>query len=225
MKKLLSIAVFAIFSATSALAISPSIGVSYNHAGFAAEGIEKNFNETGGSAIHTEEYGAFADQYGSVFVELGLNGVLSIGLDYVPGDIETPTNSSKEGGSSASGQDPGTSTVSASFQGLTTLYLKANIPFLGGTYVKAGFSEVDVSVNESIASGNTYQDVETEGYLVGLGYNHDIAGGIAIRAEVTASAYSDVETNNGKSNSANRNEVHVTNMWGAKGTISLVKSF
>ena len=225
MKKLLSIAVFAIFSATSALAISPSIGVSYNHAGFAAEGIEKNFNETGGSAIHTEEYGAFAEQYGSVFVELGLNDVISIGIDYVPGDIETPTNSSREGTSTSSGQDPGITNVSASFEGLTTVYAKLNIPFLGGAYLKAGYSEVDVAVNETTDSGNTYKDVETEGYLVGLGYNLDLDGGIAIRAEVSASAYSDVESDNGKASTANRNEIHVTNMWGAKGTISLVKSF
>ncbi len=41
MKKLILIAVFAVFSASSAIAVTPSIGVSYNQAGYAGEGLEK----------------------------------------------------------------------------------------------------------------------------------------------------------------------------------------
>ena len=232
MKKLLSIAGFAVFSASSAISASltPSIGVSYNNAGYAAEGIERTFREDGTGDTTTEEHGAFAEQYGSIFLELGVGELFALGVDYVPGDIDSPENASREG-STLEKMDPGKSTVSASFQDLTTVYAKMNIPFLGGTYVKAGYSEVDVKVNESMASGNTYADVNTSGYMAGLGYNHELSNGIAVRVEATVNQFDDVTTNNGvaaaSGTSANggRNEIIVESMWGARGTISLVKSF
>ena len=97
MKKLLSIAVFAVFSASSAISASltPSVGVSYNNAGYAAEGIERTFREDGTGDTTTEEHGAFAANYGSVFLELGVGELLAFGVDYVVGDIETPTNTSR----------------------------------------------------------------------------------------------------------------------------------
>ena len=102
MKKLLISAVFAIFSASSAMSaslsdLSLSIGVSGSQAAFAGEGQERNFDESGALRTVTEEYGAFADTIGSVFVEVGLNDVISVGVDYVPSDIATPENKSREG--------------------------------------------------------------------------------------------------------------------------------
>ena len=225
MKKLLSIAVFAVFSASSAISASltPSVGVSYNNAGYAAEGIERTFTEAGATDKTTDDEGAFAANYGSIFLELGVGELLAFGVDYVVGDIETPTNTSREGATK--------STVSAKFKDLTTVYAKMNIPFLNGTYVKAGYSQVDVDVNESMASGNTYADVDTEGYMAGIGYNHELTSGLSIRLEATASIFEDVKTDNGiaagSGTPANggRNEVTVESMWGAKGTLSLVKTF
>ena len=228
MKKLILIAVFAVFSASSAIAVTPAIGVSYNQAGYAGEGIEKNFDESGSLRTTTEEYGAFSESYGSVFIELGLNDVIAVGVDYVPSGIKSPTNVSREGsGSSAAGNqsNPGNSSVSADFEDLLTVYAKVNVPFLGGTYLKAGFSQVDVVINESMSSGNTYKDVNTEGYMAGIGYNHEIANGVSIRAEATVNQFDDVQSNFGVATSGNRNEVFVESMWGARGTISVVKSF
>ncbi len=228
MKKLILIAVFAVFSASSAIAVTPAIGVSYNQAGYAGEGIEKNFDESGSLRTTTEEYGAFSESYGSVFIELGLNDVIAVGVDYVPSGISSPTNVSREGsGTSAAGNqsNPGNSSVSADFEDLLTVYAKVNVPFLGGTYLKAGFSQVDVVINETMSSGNTYKDVNTEGYMAGIGYNHEISNGVSIRAEATVNQFDDVQSNNGVATSGNRNEVFVESMWGARGTISVVKSF
>ena len=224
MKKLILIAVFAVFSASSAIAVTPSIGVSYNQAGYAGEGIEKNFDESGSLRTTTEEYGAFSESYGSVFVELGLNELVSIGVDYVPSGISSPTNTSREGTTKAK-LDPGKSEVSADFEDLLTIYARINVPFLGGTYLKAGFSQVDVVINESMVSGNEYADVNTEGYMAGIGYNHELTNGVSLRAEATVNQFDDVQSNNGVATSGNRNEVFVESMWGARGTISLVKSF
>ena len=201
MKKLLIVAVFAIFSASSAMSaglsdIKPSIGLSYNNAGYVGEGNEQVGDNDGSHQSTRDGEGAFAETYGSVFVELGFGDVLSVGLDYVPNSFDTPTNESREG-NTASGTDPGKSTVSASFVDLTTVYAKINILPLGGTYVKLGFSQVDVIINESMASGNTYGDVNTQGYTAGIGYAHEISNGLAIRGEITASQFDDVRTTNG----------------------------
>ena len=230
MKKLILIAVFAVFSASTAISASltPSIGISYNNAGYAGEGTERNFDESGVHRTTNQEYGAFAEQYGSIFVELGIGDIFAVGIDYVPADISSPKNASREG-STLEKMDPGSSTVQAEFTDLTTAYLKVNIPVLGGTYLKAGFAQVDVVINESMASGNTYKDVNTEGYMAGLGYNHELANGLSIRAEATVNQFDDVQSDNGVTTASEtnggQNKVQVESMWGARGTISLVKSF
>ena len=238
MKKLISIAVFAVFSASSAMSagLSPSVGVSLNASAFAGQGTEKNFNEAGTVNDSTTEYGAFAEEFGSVFVELGLSDNFSIGLDHVPGTIESPKNFSREGGvtrdTTTGSNDPGTSSVQVDFEELTTLYFKANVPMLGGTYVKAGIAQVDIKVNENMVSGNTYADKSTDGYVAAIGYNFDLdTMGLSIRTEVMAHTFEAVKTDNGiavgSGTPANggRNEITVDEMFGARATISLVKSF
>ena len=233
MKKLILIAVFAIFSVSNAMSaslsdLSPSIGLSGNWGAYAGEGTERNFDESGALRTVTEEYGAFAEYYPSIFVEVAVGDILSVGLDYVPTDIESPTNHSREGtGSSAAGNalNPGNSRVSVDFGDLTTVYAKLNLTFLGGTYIKAGYSTVDVKINETMSSGNTYADKDTEGYTAGIGYAHSLDNGVSIRAEITASQFEDVTTNNGVATTGNHNAVEVDNIIGARGTISIVKTF
>ena len=234
MKKLISIAVFAVFSASSAMSagLSPSVGVSLNASAFAGQGTEKNFTEDGVYNDSTTEYGAFAEEFGSVFVELGLSDNFSIGLDHVPGSIESPKNFSREGNQSDRGDGPGSSSVQVDFEELTTVYLKANVPMLGGTYVKAGIAQVDIKVNESMASGNTYADKSTDGYVAAIGYNFDLdTMGLSIRTEVMAHTFEAVKTDNGVAvgggtpANGGRNEITVDEMFGARATISLVKSF
>ena len=83
-----------------------------------------------------------------------------------------------------------------------------------------------IEIKEKMESGNTYADVDTEGYIAGIGYNHDLSNnGISVRAEVVASQFDDVSTNNGVASTGNRNVVQVESMWGVRGTISVVKSF
>tara|TARA_B100001564_G_scaffold24410_1_gene18140 strand:+ start:1467 stop:2117 length:651 start_codon:yes stop_codon:yes gene_type:complete len=216
MKKLI-IAISSIWMLTvsSAMSISPSIGISGNMAVYAATGTEKNFNEAG-TAVDTtvDEHGAFVAEYASIFIEAALNDVVSIGVDYVPQDFETPENTSNE--------DQGNQrTVSAEFNDLTTVYAKLNVP-LGGAYLKVGYSHADVTSNENGGSGASYGNDSTSGLTVGLGYNHELAGGVSVRLEVTGTDFSDVQTTN---NQTNKNEIIVKDIIGARGTLSLVKSF
>ena len=218
MKKLIiAISSAFILFATSAMSMDmrPVIGISGNSAVYAATGIENNYNE-GGTAIDetTKEYGAFNPTFASVFAEMNLNDVVAIGLDYVPSSIDTPENTSNDGGVN-------TNTVYVTFEDLTTLYAKINVP-LGGTYLKVGYSTVSVVSNEVMSSGNNYGNDTVHAYTVGIGYDHELAGGLSVRAELTGSDFSDAETTNGK---ANKTEIKIQDMIGARGTISIVKSF
>ena len=226
MKKLI-IAITSAFLlfATSAMSMDlrPAVGISGNIGVFAATGTEKNYSETGTLKTTVDEHGAFADEFGSVFVEMALNDTVSVGVDYVPHALETPQNVSNENGGSTAGQN-NQNTVEAHFEDLTTLYARINLP-LGGAYLKVGYSQVEVTSIETMNSGNSYGNDNSSGLTVGLGYNHEVANGFSIRAEVTGSDFSDVKANNGVAASGNRNEIIVKEMIGARGTISLVKSF
>ena len=217
MKKIIIAISSAMLLATSAYSmdIRPSIGISGNLAGYAATGTEENFNEAGTAVdTTTDEHGAFAAEYGSIFLEASLNDMISIGIDYVPQDFETPQNVSQE-------DQTNEKKVSARFDDLTTIYAKINVP-LGGTYLKVGYSEVDITPRTNAGSGNTYSSASTSGYTVGLGYSHDVSNGVSVRLEVSASEYDDVKSNNGQTN---KTEITVKDIWGARGTLSIVKSF
>jgi len=216
MKKIIIAIAVSLITATSAISdITTSIGISGNAAVYAATGTEKNYDETGTSVVTTtKEYGAFSDEYASIFVEVG-NEIVSLGVDYVPMKIETPQNISNDGAN--------VNRVSADFDKLTTVYAKINIPQLGGTYLKLGYSTVDVIVNESMNSGSTYKDTDTSGMNYGIGYAHNLGmGGMSLRAELSYATFSDVSASN---NATNKNTIDVTDMIGARGTISIVKSF
>jgi opacity protein-like surface antigen len=217
MKKII-IAISSIWMLTVSSAMSmefkPSIGISGNMGVYAATGTEKNYNNAG-SAVDTtvDEHGAFASEFGSIFVEAALNDTISIGLDYAS-DFETPENISNE--------DQGNQrTVSAEFTDLTTVYAKLNIP-LGGAYLKVGYSQADVTSNENGGSGNSYGNDTTSGMTVGLGYNQEVSGGVSVRLEVTGTNFSDVKVDNGQTN---KTEISIKEMIGARGTFSIVKSF
>ena len=218
MKKLIiAITSAFILFANNAMSIEmrPSIGISGNSGVYAATGIENNFNEAG-TAIDetTKEHGAFNETFMSVFAEMSLNDSLSIGIDYVPSSIETPENVSQEDQSNEN-------KVYVTFEDLTTIYAKLNVP-LGGTYLKVGYSTVNVMSNESMSSGNSYGNDRSDAISFGLGYAHELADGLAVRAEITGSEFSDVTTTNGQTN---KTEIKVEDMIGARGTISVVKSF
>ena len=217
MKKLIiAISSIWLLTVSSAMSISPSIGISGSMAVYAATGTEKNFNEAG-SAVDTttDEHGAFVAEYGSIFLEAALNDVVSFGIDYVPMDFETPQNVSQEG-------EPNQKKALARFDDLTTVYAKLNIP-LGGAYLKVGYSQVDVTPKTNGGgNSNTYTSDSTDGLTVGLGYNHEIAGGVAVRLEVTGTDFGDVNSNNQQTN---KTEIIVKDIIGARGTLSIVKSF
>ena len=221
MKKVLLILVASVFSFSTAMAeVMFTAGVSMNQSVFAAEGKERNYDYQGTLAKTTVEYGAFEEKYASIFAEIG-NGTVGIGFSYVPGEIETPTNTNTQVQiTNATSSDE---TVKASFESLTTVYAIGRLP-VWGLYVKAGISQVDVDITETNASAS-YQDTDTDGFTIGFGIEKDV-GGLAVRAEIMGHDFDDVNANNGSgAGVADANVIDVTEMIGATATLSLVKNF
>ena len=60
-----------------------------------------------------------------------------------------------------------------------------------GLYLSAGVMSVNVTSNESIGTGSTYDNDTIYGTKVGIGYKADVTGNMYIKLEA---AYSDYET-------------------------------
>ena len=218
MKKVLLLILAGMFAATTALAQpSMTVGVGLNKGVFAAEGKEENFVD-GSLGTTTVEYGAFEDSYGSIYVEFG-NETASIGLSYQD-DVSTPTNVNEVGG--AGEQSTPTSTVSAKFQDVLTLYGLVMLP--KDFYLKAGIVDGDIQVNEVQKSGNTYADQDLEGYVLGFGVQKE-ASGANIRLELLGHSYDDVSADNGVATTGNHNKITISEMIGANAHISINKTF
>ncbi|MBD1164931.1 outer membrane beta-barrel protein [Pelagibacterales bacterium SAG-MED13] len=218
MKKIAAILIALVFSSSAfALDISQlKIGVSANHGIYGGDGKELNYDSGGTLERTTKKSAAFVDSYGSVFLELAVSDVVSVGVDYVPMAISTPANiNSGEGGA---GENVDIS-VEADFNDLMTIYLLAKSDM--GIYGKLGFSSMEIDVSSKNAG--TYADPgTTDGMTIGLGYEHDAGNSLSIRAELAYHEFDDVAADNGITD---KNELTVTGMQGATGRISVVKSF
>jgi len=91
--------------------------------------------------------------------------------------------------------------------------------------VKAGYSQVEIKTNETTESGTSYPDTDTTGQIVGIGYEVETEAGINVRLEIQGHAFDDVTVNNGKAKTANYNEITISDMIGATGSLQLVKTF
>ena len=221
MKKIFATLAAIVFS-TSALAVdlsglSGSLGITGNYGLYGGNGKEENTNVSGVLERTTKKDGAaFVDGYASVFAELYFNDNFAVGVDYVVGDIDTPKNiNSGEGGA---GENVDIE-VEATFDELTTIYalLKSDI----GVYAKIGFSTMDIDVTSKNAG--TYADPgNTDGEQYALGYQYDGDNGVGFRAELAYHEFDSVSANNGQTD---KNTLTVTDMRGATGRISVVKSF
>ena len=122
---------------------------------------------------------------GSVFVEHELDNGFTLGLDWIPVDVDLGdgkrTDVTTDAGEST--QDDKTVSASAQLENLITLYATAPVGETG-IYVLAGWHQADITTAETLHN-STYPDADVNGYQVGLGYK---AGRFGIEA-----FYSDFE--------------------------------
>ncbi len=215
MKKIIATLVALVFS-TSAYAVTISdfsIGASFNHGLYGAKGKEENYTHTGSIQTTINKEGAFVDDYAQIFVEAAVSDNLSLGISYTPSEISTPKNVNDEPGGDIS--------VVAEFEELTTLYLLGKTDL--GIYGKLGYSQMDINITTENVTG--YNDTDTDGFEVAVGYEHEAGNGFGVRLELAYSEFDTVKADNGATSNVNKNEITVSDMRGATGRVSLVKSF
>jgi opacity protein-like surface antigen len=146
--------------------------------------------------------------FASIFVEYAksMNKDLDIifGLDYVPFKSEIDSKSfadtSLEGGETS---DNGTRKAKLELENYATLYLQPTYKIGGGTavYGKVGYIHGDVKISGSnTATGSTINATDTlNGYVFGLGVQHNINKNVFVRLEGNFTAHDDVTATDSKS--------------------------
>ena len=205
------------FQTSSSAIEGLSVGVGYHTGAAMGTGKEVKSDDSGNT---TEEDGAFTFDIPAVFVEFAPNDAFSFGVEYWPDSVDTPENLNTQDATGVNDGGTLSNKVKASFEEHTTVYANINMPF--NTYFRVGYVMTDIATKENLGTGGAYNDADTTGYQVGLGYNHTADNGIFVRVELAATEYDDVSATN-----VNDSEktVTVSEMYGATASIKIGKSF
>ena len=239
MKKIIMGLTVLLFSTVSANAVSlPSFtgnmsltaGLAANQGVFGGTAKETNRDDSNAIASVNKASGVFTDSYTSQFIELGLGQWISLGYEHTPDSVSTPTNTSESNGA---GTGAGTkSNVSVDFNDLNTTYVKLNMPFMSGLYLKAGSVETDLDIKEVMGSGSTYKNVSTSGSMMGIGYQTYIKEtGFGLRFEGSYMDLDNVSTSNGVAAdgatvaNSGQNVVDASNLEGLTGKLAITYTF
>jgi len=220
MKKLTILIISSLMMFTLAKAeIGVNVGISGQLGVFAASGSET----TGGVATHKDngsEHGSAG--WGSIFIEKTLGERFLVGIDYVPGSLETETTETAKQDMRTDGASTvtvSTNTVQVDFEDLTTYYL--GVKLTENFYAKAGLVKVDVITNENLGTGSTYGNTDLDGNLFGVGYDNSFSNGLFVRVEGNYMDFDGASL----TSSANNNKIELSQLHGVSGKISLGKSF
>ena len=143
--------------------------------------------------------------FGSIFAEyaktIDKDLDLIIGLDYVPFKAEIDSKSFADTNVIQRTEEAGTTTAGTrkaklELENYATLYLQPTFKVGGGTavYGKVGYIHGDVKISGSnTATGSTINATDTlNGYVVGLGVQHNINKNVFVRLEGSFTAHDDV---------------------------------
>jgi opacity protein-like surface antigen len=168
-----------------------------------------NDTQVGPSATVAQTSGARSGDadfpFASIFVEyaktVNNNLDMIIGLDYVPFKAEIDSKSFADTDKRVSGATEnfsasGTRKAKLELENYATLYLQPTYKIGGGTAVfgKVGYIHGDVKISGSnTATGSTINATDTlNGYVVGLGVQHNINKNVFVRLEGSFTAHDDV---------------------------------
>tara|TARA_A100001015_G_C14833474_1_gene649513 strand:- start:106 stop:744 length:639 start_codon:yes stop_codon:yes gene_type:complete len=167
MKKILSI-----ISASFLLISTAKADVTFGF-GLMAGQVSSDGTETEGSAADTSDRSkSFEESFVGVdiFIEKELANGMSVGLSYVPVDVELgdgERTDTSTGADVASEADTGSRTASADLSDLITLY--GNFPYGdNGLYGLAGVHYATVNTKENLPN-STYGNEDIYGALIGVG--------------------------------------------------------
>ena len=174
MKKVILTIIATLALTSAAYAGSYNIGISGSLAFVQGSGSETTTaGAVAGGAANTNNKDVHEiAPIGSIFVEFETDGGIALGFEHTPGeaDVSSKTHERAETAQGVSGVDASgsiTRTANASIDIFNTVYVE--VP-LGALYVKAGWSQVDVTTNEkAITDSGTYGNATLDGYTVGIG--------------------------------------------------------
>ena len=229
MKKFLIATVVLLGSISFASAEQYRVGISVMGAGFEADGAKEVFSGDHSSNTtstkrtidaSTEKDGAEgAFALASIFAEYQINDQISAGINYVPHSSDSEeTENVQNMGTSFTAQ--ATNKVKVSFEDLVTVYALANLN--ENVYLKAGFMQVDLITEENLGTGGAYGNDTLEGYTIGIGYNHDLADGMFVRAEA---AYMEIDGTTLTNKNDSTKSVSADGINGMGAAVSVGKSF
>jgi len=145
------------------------IGVTLQSGRYETSGHEKEKNTAGDQEQNAKSVSeTFTGA--SIYIEAVADSGFTLGIDWVPTDIElgSGTRTDSDSGESTNDDDTGTRTASADLTNLITLY--ANMPLFGSNmYGLVGVHHGDIETNETLQT-STYPDDSVTGYQIGLGY-------------------------------------------------------
>jgi opacity protein-like surface antigen len=205
-KKIIPTALLLTSISSAALADNWNVGVSASYANI--DGTARDTQVTGAGAVVAQTRGATGGDadfpFGSIFLEyvktIDKSFDLVLGLDYVPFKAEIDSKSfadSDIGSITANGTTiSGTRTAKLELKNYSTLYLQPTYKIGGGTavYGKLGYIHGDVKISGSnTATNSTINATDTiNGYVVGLGVQHNLNKNLFVRLEGSFTAHDDV---------------------------------
>jgi opacity protein-like surface antigen len=149
--------------------------------------------------------------FASIFVEyaktIDKNLDLVFGLDYVPFKAEIDSKSFSDrsieaAGAADSSATTGTRTAKLELENYATLYVQPTYKISGATavYGKVGYIHGDVKISGSnTATGSTINATDTlNGYVVGLGVQHNINKNVFVRLEGSYTDHDNVTATDSK---------------------------
>ena len=219
MKKILITAMFiASFFTTSYAEIGVNVGVSGQLGLFAATGKEV---DTGPRITETAKDTEIAGVgYASLFIEKTIGDRLAIGIDYVPDALSSDTvETTRLDKTTTDARTSKENKLAIDFKDLTTLYLTLNVT--DSMYLKAGYATVDIITKENLGTGGSYGNTDTDGVVMGVGYNKDFNNGTFARVEGTYMSFDSAKVTSTNSD----NVAHLNSLDGVTGKISIGKSF
>jgi len=206
-KKIIPTALLLTSISGAAFADNWNIGASASYGSI--DGTARDTQVTGAGAVVAQTRGATSGDaefpFASIFVEyaktVNKDLDLIIGLDYVPFKAEIDSQSKADTNVTQPADAAGTTTAGTrkaklELENYATLYLQPTFKVGGGTavYGKVGYIHGDIKISGSnTATGSTINSTDTlNGYVVGLGVQHNINKNVFVRLEGSFTAHDDV---------------------------------
>ena len=211
-KKIIPTALLLTSISSAALADNWNVGASASYGNLDGTASDTQIGPSGANGTVAQTRGAKSGDadfpFASIFLEyaktVDKDLDIIVGLDYVPFKAEIDSKSfadtSLEGGPTDAA---GTRKAKLELENYATLYLQPTYKIGGGTAVfgKVGYIHGDVKISGSnTATGSTINATDTlNGYVVGLGVQHNINKNVFVRLEGSYTDHDSVTATDSKS--------------------------